>query len=73
MKEEKTLNSKGKNLCDNEMESVTGGVGNISGNFGQKIGDPIYGRCSKCGERIITGYYKKNTAPPIHFCGEKLF
>ena len=63
-------NSKGKKVCENELESVAGGVGNISSNFGQKIGDPIYGRiCSKCGKRIITGYYGKNTAPPRHICG----
>ncbi len=71
-------NSKGKNLCDNEMESITGGIKNdvhmdpSKTDTLQKIGDPIYERCSWCGERIITGYYGKNTAPPRHICGLKM-
>ena len=49
-------NSKGKTLCENELESVAGGVGNISGNFG----NPIYGKCEECGKKIIVGEYGVN-------------
>ena len=76
MKEEKASNSCRKNLKDNEMESVSGGFDidslKLDGSellFSKKIGQPIYEQCSKCGGRIITGYYGKNTAPPRHFCG----
>lgn len=55
MKEKKTLNSSGKNLNDNEMESVSGGV---------KVGDPIWGQCEKCGARIQVGKEGVNLAMP---------